>query len=76
MECQRDVRLIAAPQGQARSECPTGATSADPDPLPVDPQIMGVLDDEPQPGLAVVQRRGVGRFGCQPVFDADADTAQ
>ena len=45
-------------------------------PLPVDPQSMGVLHDEPQTGLAVVQRRGVGRFGCQPVFDADADTAQ
>ena len=35
-----------------------------------------MLDDEAQPLLAVVQRSGVRHFGCQPVFDADADTAQ
>ena len=49
------------------SECPTGTASADPDPLPVDAEIIGVLDDEPQPGLAVVQRCGERVLGCQPV---------
>jgi hypothetical protein len=33
---------------------PAGASSADPDPLRVDPQIIGVFDDEAKPLLAVV----------------------
>ncbi len=76
---QRDrsahYRATAGPRRPAAS-APTGASSTDPDSLRIDSKLMGVLNDEPQPGLAVVQRFGVGRFGCQPVFDADADTAQ
>ena len=73
---QRDLPAGAPPQSEACGQCPAGASSADPDPLWVDLQIVGVVHDEAKPVLAVVQCRGIGRFGCQPVFDADADTAQ
>lgn len=62
---------VVSPLGQHCGQTAAGAVATDHDPLPVDPEFVG-LDVQPlQCGETVVDGRGIGVFGCEPVTIAE-----
>ena len=65
------LTAVAGEQGQAGRQSAAGAGSPDDQAVKVDAQLAGVANRPEQPGVAVLQGRGVGSLGRQPVFDRD-----
>lgn len=70
------VTPVAPTQCKSGGQSAACATAPDADAVRIEPQLGRVIKDVAQPLVAIVDRRGVGRFGGQSVLDAEADAGE